>query len=244
MVRLPVLGLACLVGFGTFPAADDGPKLGVSAPSSNLLTGYYRTFLEDRDLERFRQNVQARYSEENLGALVVVKEEDTRRAAVLALGLVGSYGCNEALARGLKDQDVMVRGLTEAALWAVWFRGGTADQNERLQRVREEIGRGRLEEAYELATALIKAAPEYAEAYNQRAIASYGQERFEQSVEDCERVLELNPYHFGALSGMGQCYLRMGKRLQALAVFQKALELQPYSEGLRQTVRALTAVGA
>jgi hypothetical protein len=29
--------------------------------------------------------------------------------------------------------------------------------------------------------------------------------RFEDSITDCRRVLRLNPYHFGAASGMGLC---------------------------------------
>ena len=251
MSRLLVSVLAGLLMVGAFSAAnslaasDDSPaKAVVKGPSASVLTGYYRAFLKDREIEQFRQNVQARYSQQDLQTLVTGAEEDARRAAVLALGLVGTIQCNEALARGLKDEDAVVRSLTERALWAVWFRGGTSDQNERLEQVRDEISQGDLESAQKLATALIAEAPEYAEAYNQRAIIAFAEGRFEQSIEDCERVLERNPYHFGALSGMGQCYMSLGKKFQALSVYRRALKLQPYSEGLKQVVQMLMAAGA
>ena len=236
MGRLLGFGLAAVLVAAlsgkTAAAGDDSPAKGAAkGPSSSVLTAYYRSFLEDRELERFRQNVQARYSQKDLQKLVTGSEKDTRRAAVLALGLVGTFDCNEALAQGLKDEDAVVRSLTEGALWGVWFRGGTADQNERLELVREAISEGNLENAQKLATQLIAEAPEYAEAYNQRAIVAYAERRFEESVEDCQRVLELNPYHIGALSGMGQCYMQLGKKFEALAVFRRALEASALQRG-------------
>ena len=57
------------------------------------------------------------------------------------------------------------------------------------------------EAATNLAARLIARAPKFAEAYNQRAIALFIQRRFEEEREDCRRVLELNPYHIGAVSG-------------------------------------------
>lgn len=245
----PVLtGLLMISAISTrngLAASDDSPaKAVVKGPSASVLTAYYRAFLKDREIDQFRQNVQARYSQQDLQKLVTGAEEDARRAAVLALGLVGTIKCNEALAQGLKDEDAVVRSLTEGALWAIWFRGGTPDQNERLEKARDEISEGNLELAQKLATALIAEAPDYAEAYNQRAIIAYAESRFEQSIEDCERVLELNPYHFGALSGMGQCYMRLGKKFQALSVYRRALKVQPYHEGLKQVVQMLTDVGA
>lgn len=31
-------------------------------------------------------------------------------------------------------------------------------------------------------------------------------QRYNESIADCKVTLELNPYHFGAASGMGMCY--------------------------------------
>ncbi len=207
--------------------------------TASLLVDYFDTFLRNQDIESFRQSVTARYTEGTLGRLAQSGGVKARRAAVLALGLVGSFESNEAVARGLRDPDPVVRNLAQNALWAIWFRADTPENNARLQQVRDLIGRDRYHEAIGLASSLIERAPGFAEAYNQRAIALFALDRFAESAADCRRVLERNPYHIGALSGLGQCYIRLNRRNDALATFRQALKIQPYSENLRQTVTAL-----
>jgi tetratricopeptide (TPR) repeat protein len=208
-----------------------------------LLVDYFDTFLRDQDIEGFRRSVESRYTEGTLARLCESGGTKPRRAAVLALGLTGSFAANAAVARRLRDDDPVVRDLAVNALWAIWFRAGTPEENAELERVRELIGQDRLEAAVAAATALIAHAPGFAEAYNQRAIALFSQGRFAESAADCRRALERNPYHIGALSGLGQCDLRLGRLDDALATFRRALELQPHDAGLRRTIAALEASG-
>lgn len=42
--------------------------------------------------------------------------------------------------------------------------------------------------------------------------------RYEESIADCEAVLKLQPYHFGAASGMGLCYIMLSKDEEAIKV--------------------------
>jgi len=207
--------------------------------TGSLLIDYYETFLRDQDVDSFRQHVSARYTEGTLGRLLETGTTQARRGAVLSLGLFGSFESNAVVARALRDSDPTVRSLADNALWAIWFRADTPENNEALERVRELISRRRIEQAVEAATQLIARAPRFAEAYNQRAIALFLQQNHEESAADCRRVLERNPYHFGALSGLGQCQLRLGQRRDALNTFRRALKLQPFNEGLRQFVSAL-----
>ncbi len=207
--------------------------------TGSLLVEYYEAFLRDRDIEAFRQNVAGRYHEGTLARILHAGDSQARRASVLALGLFGGYGSNAAVARGLRDSDPTVRALAGNALWAIWFRADTPENNEALERVRGLIDRGRLEEAIEHASALIARSPTFAEAYNQRAIAHFASGRLAESLDDCRRVLVHNPYHIGALGGMGQCQLRLGQSKEALETFRRALKLQPYSEGLKEAVAEL-----
>ena len=209
--------------------------------TGSLLVDYYEAFLRDQDIEAFRRNVSARYSEGTLARLLQAGEPQARRASVLALGLFGGFGSNAAVARALKDTDPTVRTLADNALWAIWFRADSAENNEALERVRASINRGRLDAAIEHADRLIARAPTFAEAYNQRAIAHFFQGHFAESAADCKRVLVHNPYHIGALSGMGQCQIRLGRREEAIKTFRRALEIQPYNQGLRETIAELEA---
>ncbi|CAN5670320.1 hypothetical protein BH23PLA1_BH23PLA1_31480 [soil metagenome] len=208
-----------------------------------LLVSYYEVLMKDRDLDGFEILVSARYTEGTLGRVLQSGNVQARRAAALALGLVGSFEINDVLAGALKDEDSGVRELAVKSLWSIWFRADSPENNATLQRVADLIVSGRYEQAEAQATRLIGRAPSFSEAYNQRAIALYAQGRHAESAADCRRVLQRNPYHIGALSGLGQCYLRLGQREEALETFHRALKLQPHDLGLRQTISVLEADG-
>jgi tetratricopeptide (TPR) repeat protein len=207
--------------------------------TGTLLLDYYEAFLRDQDPESFRQKVSSRYNEATLARVLQNGEPQARRASLLALGLFGSYASNAAVARGLRDADPTVRALASDALWDIWYRADTPENNETLGQIRALVSRGRLEQAIERANALIARSPTFAEAYNQRAIAFAFSGRFAESIDDCRRVLVHNPFHIGALGGMGQCQLRLGLRNDALNTFRQALKLQPYSESLKEVVAEL-----
>lgn len=209
--------------------------------TASLLVGYFDTFLRDQNIEAFRLSVMSRYEEGTLARLVQSGGPKARRAAVLALGLVGSYQVNEVVARRLADPDPVVRNLAINALWAIWFRADSPENNATLEQVRDLITRDRLHEAIDLATRLIEKSPGFAEAYNQRAIASFSLGDYAASASDCRRVLERNPYHIGALGGLARCYLELGQRQNAIATFRRSLKLQPFDADLRRAISALEA---
>ena len=76
-------------------------------------------------------------------------------------------------------------------------------------------------------TTLIETAPDFAEGYNQRAIAYFLLEEWSQAIRDCKRAISLNPNHFGAFAGMGHVYVRLGKINEAIDAYQQALVINP-----------------
>jgi tetratricopeptide (TPR) repeat protein len=209
--------------------------------TGSLLVDYYEGFLVDHDQERFREQVMARYTETTLARILATSESvQARRGAVLALGVIGTFEqSNATLGKALRDDDQVVRTLTESALWAVWFRADSPENNHTLDEVRLLIGNHRLDAAIDLASRLIARAPNFAEAYNQRAIARFIRGQYAQSAEDCQRVLQLNPYHVGAISGLAQCQLELHRPQEALGTLWKAWKLQPHSHSIRNSIRAI-----
>jgi tetratricopeptide (TPR) repeat protein len=189
--------------------------------------------------EAFKKRVAERYNEGTLLRLLRSPAPLARRAAALALGLSGSWEANVELARILHDDDADVRKQAEEALWLLWFRadGDTSSQElQRLTRIKDR------QKALAGLEQLIARSPKFAEAYNQRAILLFRMRQFERSIADCEKVLELNPYHFGALSGMGQCYLQLNRTRAALKAYRQALRVHPHLDGIADTIRALESV--
>lgn len=209
----------------------------------SLLVEYYEDFLGDRDLERFRDQVLARYTETTLSRVLASSETvQARRGAVLALGIIGTFEqSNTPLGKALQDDDPVVRTMAESALWAVWFRADSPENNQMLDEIRLLIGNHRFEAAIGLASQLIARAPNFAEAYNQRAIAQFIKGQYAESAEDCQRALRLNPYHIGALSGLAQCQLGLRQPQEALRTLRRAWILQPHSLSIRNGIQALEA---
>jgi tetratricopeptide (TPR) repeat protein len=187
-------------------------------------------------LATFKKRVAERYTEGTLLRLLESTDPRTRRAALLALGLVGSMDVNATLAARLRDDDGDVCRAAVDALWSLWFRADTQAHNEELQRLSRLRDR---EKALAGLDALLQKAPNFAEAYNQRAIVAFRLKQFDRSIADCEKALQLNPYHFGAQAGMAQCYLQLRKHKAALKAFRHALRINPTMEGIAETIRAL-----
>jgi tetratricopeptide (TPR) repeat protein len=235
------MGMAAAPAGTARPGNTDGTR--GRDDTGSLLGEYFRRFLDDRDIEAFRDRVDARYSESALCRLLSDSPVVTnRRAAVVALSALGTYArSNATLGRALRDPDPVVRRLAEDALWSIWFRADTPENNEALLEVIVSARRGDLNRAEALATRLIDVAPRFAEAYNQRAIIAFELGRFADSARDCGRVLQLNPYHFGALGGLAQCQLQLDRPAQALEALRRASRLQPYNVGIQDSIRRLAA---
>ncbi|MCZ2340944.1 MAG: HEAT repeat domain-containing protein [Bacteroidales bacterium] len=184
----------------------------------------------------FRDVVLQRYTEGTLQRLLLSGDTADRRAAVMGLALIGTMKSNPILAQALHDPDCQVRSAASDAVWDVWFRGGNRDQNWQLQRALLLNGTA---EAIAALDELIQSAPEFAEAYNQRAILHYRRGEFAKAVADCEITLRLNPVHFGAASGMGQCYLHMNRPRAALRAFRQALAIFPDWDEVKDRLRDL-----
>ncbi len=206
-----------------------------STRHSSLHRLYFR-FLDNEDSAGFIQAVSARYSVATLERLAEYGQFHARRAAILALSLVGDYRQNSILGRALVDDDRGVRMLADNGIRELWRRDGNPRQRHLLARmVRLNLSR-RADEVLRIGHDLIEEVPWFAEVWNQRAIALYHLKGYEASANDCHQTLELNPYHFPAAVGMAHCYLEMQEGFAALECFRRALKLNPDLEDVRLQV--------
>lgn len=135
----------------------------------------------------------------------------------------------EQLLENLKQSDKSVREQATQQLWQIWFQQKGAYGLDLLRRSQLSYDAGDIEGAEAILTTLVENQPDFAEAWNRRAVLHYIQGNYANSLADCRQVTELNPVHFGAWHGMGLCYAALGKHRDAIRAFQKALEIQPYA---------------
>lgn len=209
------------------------------SPRVPFLVVLYQQYLDNQDSAGFISKASRAYTQGTLERLAVHHEPAVRRAAALALGFLGDYEANHTMGRALQDEDRTVRMLAENGIRNVWNRAGNEEQRQQLGIVIRLNSAQHFQEAVQRATELIEKAPWFAEAWNQRALALFSLHEYERSIRDCHQALELNPYHFGAASGMGQAYLELGNQVSALESFRRALRLNRNLEGVRAQVTRL-----
>ena len=113
-------------------------------------------------------------------------------------------------------------------IWLFWFEAPDA---EAARLMREALERRRmldLAAALKLLDELIAHAPGWAEAWNQRATIRFLTDDYEGSLADIERVLPLEPKHFGALSGRALIFMRQGRTDEAEAALRRAVKINPF----------------
>jgi tetratricopeptide (TPR) repeat protein len=195
--------------------------------------------LERRDLPGLLALLKNRWTGEQIVAILVGRNADARKVAALSLALVGCRKCLPPLAEQLKDPDPMVNQLAEHAMWNIWFRLGSDAANHELCRGAKAIDRGDYDHAITHFDRALQLSPDFAEAYNQRALAKYLLERYEDSLADCKIAVQLMPNHFGAWAGIGHCHADLGRLPQAVESYQRALDINPHMSQVREAIEEL-----
>lgn len=135
----------------------------------------------------------------------------------------------KALLDALKDPDETVRERATQSLWKIWFEAKGLVGVEAIRQAQVQLEWGDLDGAEATLTQLIASFPDFAEAWNRRAVLYYLQGRYTEAIADCQQVLQLNPVHFGAWHGQGLCHLAQNNYAAALQSFRAALAIQPYA---------------
>jgi tetratricopeptide (TPR) repeat protein len=207
-----------------------------SSIDPGIFVASVKPLLEARDLQGLLCHLKANWTAQQITNLLSGPDEDARKVAALALSLVGGRCCIPVIAERLKDADSMTNQMAEHALWSIWFRCGTPTANAELARGTHRLSDRDFAGALTHFDRAIEICPDFAEAYNQRAITHYLLEDFERSKRDCEMVTELMPCHFGAWAGLGHCYAHLEDLPEAVRCYEQALEVNPHLEGIRQAV--------
>jgi tetratricopeptide (TPR) repeat protein len=93
--------------------------------------------------------------------------------------------------------------------------------------------------AISLADDLIAQNDRLPDVLSQRGAAKYQLQDYRAALSDCQRVVELNRFHYIAWVGMGHCYLELSQPLSALDCFRHAVDLYPDLEPVRLQIRRL-----
>jgi tetratricopeptide (TPR) repeat protein len=129
---------------------------------------------------------------------------------------------------------------TEEKIWELWSRSDSATAEVLLGQAIVAMNASENAASLEILDRIVAAYPTYAEAWNRRATLHFMLGNYETSLSDIEKVLDLEPRHFGALAGRGMIYQRQGKWSAALSAFKEALSMNPNMAGVKNAVQELS----
>lgn len=142
----------------------------------------------------------------------------------------------DALLDRLAQPDLRNWDVVEREVVMLWSRSGSAAADFLLARGRAALADGDMDAAYNHLTALTDHAPDFAEGWNARATLFFEMNRYGPAIADIQRVLALEPRHFGALTGLGFMLEEMGELEGALAAFRAAQAIHPHREQINASV--------
>ena len=114
-------------------------------------------------------------------------------------------------------------------IWNIWYEVDDPKVIEYFEKGIQAMNLRNYPLAIRFFNNLIEEDPNFAEAWNKRATAYFMMGDFDKSMMDIVKTLELEPRHFGALDGMSLIFIHQGQYQEALKVYDKMLELFPFS---------------
>ena len=114
-------------------------------------------------------------------------------------------------------------------IWNIWYEVDDPKVIEYFEKGIQAMNLRNYPLAIRFFNNLIEKDPNFAEGWNKRATVHFMMGNFDQSMQDIIKTLELEPRHFGALDGMGLIFIHQGQFQQAIDVYDKMLEIFPFS---------------
>lgn len=147
----------------------------------------------------------------------------------------------DGLLSDLQSDSEPVREQAIQELWRRWFNQKGMMGLKRLQQAQRVLDAGQFDRAEEVLTEVIRDWPDFAEAWNRRAVLYYMRREYYKAIADCEEVVRLNPHHFGALHGLGLCHAALAQYREAIGAFRQASAIVPHAIENQRLILECTA---
>ena len=125
-------------------------------------------------------------------------------------------------------------------IWSEWFQSGSASIDLMMLWSQKAMDNQKFDVALDFLDQVVTLQPSYAEGWNRRATVHFMMKNYGKSMSDIDRTLQLEPRHFGALSGLAQIMALTGHKQSALEAWQKVLAIYPMMRSAQDQVATLS----
>jgi tetratricopeptide (TPR) repeat protein len=165
---------------------------------------------------------------------------------MFSLPLAGGLAAQEA---DLNDENALLVALAQAdtaeakrlerQLLALWRKSGSPSMDLLLKRGRDALDASDIPAAIQHLTALTDHAPDFAEGWHMRASAYFEAGLYGPALADLERALQLNPYNYNAIIGLGAIFETFGDPVRAYEAYLRAQAIHPRHEEVGKALARL-----
>lgn len=139
-----------------------------------------------------------------------------------------------------KASDEQAAKAVEHKIWELWSRFDSPTAEVLLGQAVVAMGASENTASLEILDRVVASYPTYAEAWNKRATLHFALGNYDASLRDIDKVLDLEPRHFGALAGRGMIYQQQKNWTAALNAYREALSMNPSMTGVKNAVQELS----
>jgi len=129
--------------------------------------------------------------------------------------------------------------LAEETIWKMWMSSDSPSAEAMLMQATKAMGARQDDAALLILGNLVTIQPQFAEAWNKRATLHFMMHKYSESIADIDKVLDLEPRHFGALAGLGMIKLQQGDLSGALSAYRRALSINPNMPGVKHAIEEI-----
>ena len=121
-------------------------------------------------------------------------------------------------------------------IWTVWTNSGSATIDLLMEWTATAMSEKNYSMAEDLLTQITTLRPDYAEGWNRAATLHFMMSDYGRSLSEIQRTLELEPRHFGALSGLAAIMQQTDQDKRALETWYQVLQIYPANENAQKAV--------
>lgn len=125
-------------------------------------------------------------------------------------------------------------------IWQEWNNSGSASIDLLMQWSQKAMDEQKFDIALDFLDQVVTLKPTYAEGWNRRATVHFMMQSLGKSMSDIDHTLQLEPRHFGALSGLAQIMKNTGRKELALDAYQRVLAIYPMMRSAQSEVATLS----
>lgn len=129
--------------------------------------------------------------------------------------------------------------MIEQSIWKLWLTADSPTADVLITQAVKAIEARETDAALTILDNLVAVHPDFMEAWNRRATLYFMLGKYDESLKDVDKVLDLEPRHFGALAGRGMILREKGDLAGARRAFQDALKVNPHMPGVTSALKEL-----